>query len=90
MNVHRFIIVIFLVVLVGIILVWQNSQVVSSGYSLNEANRHKELVEERVKVRAFQLTSVKSPASVADIVLKMELGLEPVSLTPVATRKNGR
>jgi len=83
-SVHRFIAIIFLVVTVGILLVWQHSEVVRSGYRLNLVNREKSLLQEKLKAKVSSIESMRSPSFIANQVLKMELNLSPVLLERAA------
>jgi len=83
MSVHRFIVIIFLVVTVGILLTWQHSEVVRSGYRLNLVNREKRLLREKLKARASSVESIRSPSFIANQILKMGLNLSSAPLEPV-------
>ena len=91
MGVKRFFIVLALVILLGMICVYQHSQSIRAGYKINAllVERHQLIEEKRGADYAF--LRMKNPQSIKDQIalMELELILPGESRPPAAIARNG-
>ncbi len=85
MSFIRYAILVLVLVLLGLITVWEHLRLLSIGYEVNELRARRVRLEEEVRVQERRIDAIATPGETAARV--MTLGLD---LVPPRTRAAGR
>ena len=81
MNLQRFIVILTLVVIMGLVLAYQHARIIGAGYEMSRLSREREVLTERQRVAAAELVELKRAEAIAARAEKLGLELVPASET---------